>query len=55
MAQPCDLITILGHTAGGKTSVAASVAHALGGEVFSADSGQVYRGMTIGTGKDYDD
>lgn len=50
-----DMITILGHTAGGKTSLAASVAHLFGGEVISADSRQVYRGMTIGTGKDYGD
>lgn len=55
MATPYDLITILGHTAGGKTAVAARVAHAVGGEVISADSRQVYRDMTIGTGKDYDD
>jgi tRNA dimethylallyltransferase len=55
MATPYDLITILGHTAGGKTAVAARVAHAVGGEVISADSRQVYRGMTIGTGKDHDD
>jgi len=55
MASAFDLITILGHTAGGKTAIAAQVAHALGGEVISADSRQVYRGMTIGTGKDQDD
>lgn len=50
-----EMITILGHTAGGKTLLAAHVAYALGGDVISADSRQVYRGMTIGTGKDYDD
>jgi len=55
MAAAFDLITILGHTAGGKTAVAAQTAYALGGEVISADSRQVYRGMTIGTGKDHDD
>jgi tRNA dimethylallyltransferase len=55
MAAPYDLITILGHTAGGKTAVAARVARAAGGEVISADSRQVYRDMTIGTGKDHDD
>jgi tRNA dimethylallyltransferase len=49
------LITILGPTAAGKTALAARVAHALNGEVISADSRQVYRGMDIGTGKDYDD
>ena len=48
-----NLITILGPTASGKTSVAAKVASALDGEVISADSRQVYRGMDLGTGKDY--
>ncbi len=55
MAERVEMITILGHTAGGKTALAAHVAHELGGEVISADSRQVYRGMTIGTGKDYAD
>jgi tRNA dimethylallyltransferase len=50
-----NLITILGPTASGKTSVAADVALALDGEVISADSRQVYRGMDLGTGKDYAD
>jgi len=50
-----DLITVLGHTAGGKTAFAARLADRLGGEIISADSRQVYRGMDIGTGKDYDD
>lgn len=50
-----NLITILGPTASGKTSVAANVALSLGGEVISADSRQVYRGMDLGTGKDYAD
>ncbi len=50
-----NLITILGPTASGKTSVAANVALALDGEVISADSRQVYRGMDLGTGKDYAD
>ncbi|MBN1132771.1 MAG: tRNA (adenosine(37)-N6)-dimethylallyltransferase MiaA [Bacteroidales bacterium] len=49
------MIVILGHTAAGKTAVAARVANRLRGEVISADSRQVYRGMDIGTGKDYDD
>lgn len=55
MEERVEMITILGHTAAGKTALAAHVAHALTGEVISADSRQVYRGMTIGTGKDYDD
>jgi tRNA dimethylallyltransferase len=50
-----NLITILGPTASGKTAVAAKVASVLGGEVISADSRQVYRGMDLGTGKDYAD
>jgi tRNA dimethylallyltransferase len=50
-----DLITILGHTAAGKTAFAAQLAHRLEGEIISADSRQVYRGMDIGTGKDYKD
>jgi tRNA dimethylallyltransferase len=50
-----NLITILGPTASGKTAVAAKVASELGGEVISADSRQVYRGMDLGTGKDYAD
>ncbi len=50
-----NLITILGPTASGKTSVAANVAKVLDGEVVSADSRQVYRGMDLGTGKDLAD
>jgi tRNA dimethylallyltransferase len=50
-----NLITILGPTASGKTSVAAKIASVLDGEVISADSRQVYRGMDLGTGKDYVD
>jgi len=50
-----NLITVLGHTAAGKTAFAAHLAHSLGGEVISADSRQVYRRMNIGTGKDYSD
>jgi tRNA dimethylallyltransferase len=50
-----ELITILGPTATGKTSLAAMLAVAINGEVISADSRQVYRGMDLGTGKDLDD
>ncbi|HET6558547.1 MAG TPA: tRNA (adenosine(37)-N6)-dimethylallyltransferase MiaA [Prolixibacteraceae bacterium] len=50
-----NLITVLGPTASGKTAVAARVASLLDGEVISADSRQVYRGMDLGTGKDYAD
>ena len=49
------MITILGPTACGKTSLATRLAYVLGGEIISADSRQVYRGMDIGTGKDLDD
>ncbi|MDD4031639.1 MAG: tRNA (adenosine(37)-N6)-dimethylallyltransferase MiaA [Bacteroidales bacterium] len=52
MANPYNLIVITGPTATGKTSVAANLALQLGGEIISADSRQVYRGMTLGTGKD---
>jgi tRNA dimethylallyltransferase len=50
-----NLITVLGHTAGGKTRFAAHLAGILDTEIISADSRQVYRNMNIGTGKDYDD
>jgi len=50
-----NLITVLGATAGGKTSFAAHLALALDTEIISADSRQVYRGMDIGTGKDMAD
>lgn len=49
------LLTILGPTASGKTDLATHVAYKMGGEIISADSRQVYRGMDIGTGKDLDD
>jgi len=49
------LITVLGPTASGKTKLAVSLAKNLTGEVISADSRQVYRGMDIGTGKDLDE
>ena len=55
MTKPHQLITILGPTASGKTSLAARLAYELDGEIISGDSRQVYRGMTIGTGKDLDD
>ena len=49
------MITILGTTATGKTRLAAQLAALIGGEIISADSRQVYRGMDLGTGKDLDD
>jgi len=50
-----DIVVVTGPTASGKTSFAALLASATGGEIISADSRQVYRRMDIGTGKDYDD
>jgi tRNA dimethylallyltransferase len=47
-----NLVVILGPTASGKTQLAAQLAHDLQGEIISADSRQVYKGMDIGTGKD---
>lgn len=49
------MITILGPTASGKTTLAAHFAAAADGEIISADSRQVYRRMDIGTGKDLGD
>lgn len=46
------MLAVVGPTACGKTALAVELALALGGEVISADSRQVYRGMDIGTGKD---
>jgi len=48
-----NLIVILGPTASGKTKLAARLARDRGSEIISADSRQVYRGMDIGTGKDF--
>lgn len=48
-------IAIVGPTACGKTRRAVAVASRLGGEILSADSRQIYRGMTIGTGKDLEE
>lgn len=50
-----DLLVITGPTASGKTALAVAVAKKVGGEIISADSRQVYKGMNLGTGKDYDD
>ncbi len=47
-----NLVVILGPTASGKTAIAARLAEDFHGEIISADSRQVYRGMDIGTGKD---
>jgi tRNA dimethylallyltransferase len=47
-----NLIALIGPTATGKTAFAVRLARRLDGEIVSADSRQVYRGMDIGTGKD---
>ena len=52
---PFDNLIILGPTATGKTKLAVQLAKHLNGEIISADSRQVYRGMDIGTGKDLKD
>lgn len=51
-AMNYNLLAIIGPTASGKTSRAVGLARSLGGEIISADSRQIYRGMDIGTGKD---
>ncbi len=48
--QPCLIVT--GPTATGKTHLAVALARKFQGEIISADSRQVYRGLDIGTGKD---
>jgi tRNA dimethylallyltransferase len=50
--KPYNLLVILGVTAGGKTGLAVKAATHFSGEIISADSRQVYRGMDLGTGKD---
>ncbi|MFW6366808.1 MAG: tRNA (adenosine(37)-N6)-dimethylallyltransferase MiaA [Spirochaetota bacterium] len=55
MGSAYNCIVIAGPTASGKTSLACAVAYELGGEILSADSRQVYRGMDIGTGKDIEE
>jgi tRNA dimethylallyltransferase len=52
LTPKCDIITILGPTASGKTSLAVALASRIDAEIISADSRQVYTGMDLGTGKD---
>lgn len=54
-APKFEMVTILGPTASGKTEVAVNLALKLGGEIISADSRQIYRGMDLGTGKDLEE
>lgn len=50
-----NLLAIIGATATGKTSLAVDLAKHLDGEILSADSRQVYRGLDLGSGKDLDE
>lgn len=50
MSKP-NVIVVTGPTASGKTALAVQLAKAYGGEVISADSMQIYKGMNIGTAK----
>lgn len=49
--KPNTLIAVVGPTASGKTALAIALAKVLGGEIVSADSMQIYRGMDIATAK----
>lgn len=49
--KPNTLIAVVGPTASGKTALAIALAKELGGEIVSADSMQIYRGMDIATAK----
>ena len=53
--MPYNLVTILGPTACGKTTLAVALADCLHSAVISADSRQVYRSMDLGTGKDLEE
>ncbi|WP_321309680.1 tRNA (adenosine(37)-N6)-dimethylallyltransferase MiaA [Marinifilum fragile] len=50
-----NLLVVLGATATGKTSLAVNLAKDFKGEIISADSRQIYRGMDLGTGKDIEE
>ena len=50
-----NMLVVLGSTASGKTKLAVELARMLNGEIISADSRQVYRGLDIGSGKDLDE
>lgn len=52
---PYNALVVLGPTASGKTTLGVQLARMFGGEVVSADSRQVYRGLDIGSGKDLDE
>ena len=48
-SEKTKLIAIVGPTASGKSALAAEIAKAIGGEIVSCDSMQIYKGMSIGT------
>jgi tRNA dimethylallyltransferase len=50
-----NLLVVLGATATGKTGLAVNLAKEFKGEIISADSRQIYRGMDLGTGKDLEE
>ena len=54
MKKSKPILVVLGPTASGKTELAVALARLIQGEIISADSRQIYRGLTIGTGKDLD-
>ncbi|MEK7634963.1 MAG: tRNA (adenosine(37)-N6)-dimethylallyltransferase MiaA [Patescibacteria group bacterium] len=51
MSEKPKIIVVLGPTASGKSDIAVKLAKKINGEVISADSRQVYKGLNIGTGK----
>jgi tRNA dimethylallyltransferase len=51
MTDQAKVVAVVGPTASGKTSLSIALAKEFGGEVISADSRQVYRGLDLGTGK----
>ncbi|MBN4072007.1 tRNA (adenosine(37)-N6)-dimethylallyltransferase MiaA [bacterium AH-315-F18] len=55
MPDTSNALVVLGATAAGKTRLGVHLARAFGGEVLSADSRQVYRGLDIGAGKDLEE
>ena len=54
-SPPFKILVVLGPTASGKTRLGVKLAQTFAGEIISADSRQVYRGMDIGTGKDLEE
>jgi tRNA dimethylallyltransferase len=50
-AKPIKIVVILGPTASGKTAYSIKLAKKINGEIISADSRQVYKGLDLGTGK----